>query len=67
MTTGAAARALGVSHRVLLNWAEAGTVTPAWTTPGGQFRWVITDLRRQLKIKESTHDDVHRDPDPVSS
>jgi excisionase family DNA binding protein len=53
-TTGEAARAVGVSHRSLVRWAQEGTVTPAWRTPGGHLRWDIDQLRRQLSTLEGT-------------
>lgn len=49
MTTGKAAKAIGVSLATLQRWAHAGTVTPALVTPGGHFRWDVDDLRRQLR------------------
>jgi len=54
VTTGTAARALGVGHVTLLRWAHAGAVTPAYRTPGGQFRWDLDDLRRQLRAGSPT-------------
>jgi len=46
----AAAKAIGVGLTTLLRWAHAGQVTPAYRTPGGQFRWDLDDLRAQLSI-----------------
>jgi DNA-binding transcriptional MerR regulator len=48
VSTEVAAREIGVGYRTLLRWAKAGTVTPAMYTPGGQYRWNLNDLRRQL-------------------
>lgn len=48
MTTRRAADAIGVGVSTLQAWAAAGTVTPAWRTPGGHARWDLEDLRRQL-------------------
>lgn len=48
VTTGAAARALGIASTTLQRWAHAGLVKPALRTAGGHFRWNIEELRRQL-------------------
>lgn len=53
MTTGEAAKAVGVDRTTLSRWAEEGKVTPAWTTPGGHARWDVEDLKRQLGIKKA--------------
>jgi excisionase family DNA binding protein len=48
VSTEQAAERVGVAYRTLLRWVKAGQITPAMHTPGGQFRWDIADLRRQL-------------------
>lgn len=48
VTTGQAAKAIGVGHVTLLRWVREGKVTAAAKTPGGQYRWDLADLRRQL-------------------
>ena len=45
ITTGDAARELGISSATLTRWAAAGTVTPAERTAGGHFRWDMASLR----------------------
>lgn len=52
VTTGEAAKAIGVSHVTLLRWAKAGKVEPAAKTPGDQYRWDLEDLRRQLRERK---------------
>lgn len=52
VTTGAAARELGVDQSTLNRWAEQEKVTPAVTTGGGHRRWDMDDLRRQLRRSE---------------
>ena len=49
ITTGAAARELGVSAATLTRWAAAGHVTPAERTAGGHYRWDLAVLRGQLR------------------
>ena len=46
--SGQAAARLGVPVRSLRSWAAQGLVTPAWRTPGGQARWDMDRLERQL-------------------
>ncbi len=52
ITTGDAARELGISSATLTRWAAAGTVTPAERTAGGHFRWDMTSLRAQLRRRD---------------
>ena len=49
ISTGEAAGELGVSRPTLSRWAKSGLVTPALITAGGQYRWDMDDLRRQLR------------------
>jgi excisionase family DNA binding protein len=48
VTTREAARALGVSMRALQHWARTGQIRPALVTPGGSYRWRVSDVERQL-------------------
>jgi excisionase family DNA binding protein len=48
MSTGEAARELGISARSLARWAQEGLITPALTTAGGHYRFELDDLRAQL-------------------
>jgi 8-oxo-dGTP diphosphatase len=48
VSSGEAAKALGIGKMTLLRWMHRGLVKPAWTTPTGQFRWNLDDLERQL-------------------
>jgi 8-oxo-dGTP pyrophosphatase MutT (NUDIX family) len=50
VTSAKAAEAVGVGLSTLQAWAARGIVTPVWRTPGGQARWDVDDLRRQLKM-----------------
>src|SRR5216110_3234027 len=49
VTTGVAARDLGISTATLTRWAAAGTVTPAQRTAGGHYRWDLASLRAQVR------------------
>jgi len=49
VSTGVAAKRLGVSIASLTRWARAGLVRPAYRTPGGQYRWDLDELREQLR------------------
>lgn len=48
VTTGQAARAIGVSISALQQWAKDGIVQPDFKTPGGRMRWTIDGLLHQL-------------------
>jgi 8-oxo-dGTP pyrophosphatase MutT (NUDIX family) len=48
LTSREAADALGVAVSTLQYWAANKKVKPAWRTPGGQARWDLADLERQL-------------------
>lgn len=62
VSTGVAAKELGVAKATLLRWMHRGYVTPAWKTPADQYRWIMSDLQRQLDqprtepIGEPVHD-----------
>lgn len=58
ITTGDAARSLGISSATLTRWAAAGIVTPAERTAGGHFRWDMTSLRAQLRRHDLGSHDV---------
>jgi hypothetical protein len=49
LSTGEAAKALGISARSLSRWATERKVEPTLITPGGQFKWNLDELREQLK------------------
>lgn len=49
LTSGELARALGISHRSITHYAKTGQLDPALTTPGGQYRWDLDDVKRQLR------------------
>lgn len=49
VSTGEAARRLGVNLRTLQRWASEGLVTPDWMTPGGHMRWDVDRLLQEVK------------------
>ena len=49
VSTGEAARALGVDVRTLQRWVRAGEVVPDYTTPGGHHRWDVERVREGLR------------------
>ena len=49
VTTGTAARELGISSATLTRWVAAGIVTPAEVTAGGHFRWDLAALRAHVR------------------
>jgi 8-oxo-dGTP diphosphatase len=57
-----AAQRLGVGLSTLQRWAARGIVTPAWRTPGGQARWDLDDLRRQLNMPAPTPEESMTEP-----
>jgi DNA-binding transcriptional MerR regulator len=58
VTTGDAARSLGISSATLTRWTAAGIVTPAERTAGGHYRWDMTSLRAQLRRRNYGSGDV---------
>jgi 8-oxo-dGTP pyrophosphatase MutT (NUDIX family) len=48
VSTGAAAKAVGVDPATLWRWAKTGRVTAELRTAGGQLRWDVERLRQQL-------------------
>lgn len=52
VSSGDAARHVGVSRSTLNRWIDAGVITPARRTVGGQYRWDLDELDRQLAALE---------------
>jgi DNA-binding transcriptional MerR regulator len=48
VSTGVAAREIGVARGTLHRWWQAGSVKPALVTAGGHARWDVNQLRRDL-------------------
>ncbi|WP_214403115.1 helix-turn-helix domain-containing protein [Pseudonocardia lacus] len=49
LSTGQAAKAIGVSARSLSRWVTEGLIEPTLVTPGGQFRFDLDELKAQMK------------------
>ncbi|MQA13005.1 MAG: MerR family transcriptional regulator [Pseudonocardiaceae bacterium] len=49
VTTGQAARALGIDSSTLARWARSGMVKPDLVTAGGHARWDVDRLRAELQ------------------
>jgi DNA-binding transcriptional MerR regulator len=49
LTTAQVARLLGISTRTLVRYAEKGYVKPEMVLPSGHRRWILDDVRRQLR------------------
>lgn len=51
VSTGQAAKALGVSIRSLQQWAKDGLIEPDHYTPGGHMRWDVERVRSEIRRK----------------
>jgi len=49
VSTGEAAKAIGVAHSTLARWWNDGVVMPTLVTAGGHARWDLDELREQLR------------------
>lgn len=48
LTSTELARKLGLSRRAISKYAQNGQLEPAVVSPGGQYRWDLDDVKRQL-------------------
>ena len=49
LSSGQAAKALGVSLRSLQHWVREGKIVPDYVTPGGHARWDVDRVRKELR------------------
>ena len=64
VTTGQAARELGIHPSTLTRWADAGLATPDFVTAGGHMRWDVERLRAELReIRDREQAERDRDED----
>ncbi len=61
LTTAEAAKAIGVSARSLSRWASERKLRPALRTPGGQARWDLAELKKQLQAWDDDEDQAEDD------
>lgn len=40
---------LGLSTRTISRYAREGSLVPTIVTPGGQYRWDLEDVKRQMR------------------
>jgi excisionase family DNA binding protein len=64
VSTAEAAARIGVNLRTLQQWAKDHVVEPAFTTPGGHYRWDVDALRRQLRERAGRPHETHAASDP---
>lgn len=56
VASGEAAKEIGVNRSTLSRWWQQGLVTPSLVTAGGQARWDLEDLKRQLQEQQRRGD-----------
>jgi excisionase family DNA binding protein len=52
LTSQELARRLSVNRRTVARWVREGRLKPAYTTPGGQYRFRWDEVRKQLGLRE---------------
>jgi len=57
VSSGEAAKRIGVSQSTLANWVQRGWVTPHLRTPGHRYRWQVERLKRELRELGQQHGD----------
>jgi excisionase family DNA binding protein len=57
LSTAEAAKALGISARSLSRWVRLGKIRPTLVTPGGQARFRLEELVRQMEPPDRSPDD----------
>ena len=53
LSTGQAAKAIGVSPRSLSHWVTRGLIKPTLVTPGGQYRFDLDELKAQMQKRQA--------------
>lgn len=56
VSTGTAAKELGVDRVTLARWWRTGLVEPEFVTAGGHARWDVEKLRRQIRDRAKRDD-----------
>ncbi|MGH3586164.1 MAG: helix-turn-helix domain-containing protein [Pseudonocardia sp.] len=58
VTTAQAAKELGISRQSLARYVTRGWLVPSRTLPSGHYRWLMSDLERQLReLRQRPADD----------
>jgi DNA-binding transcriptional MerR regulator len=57
VTTAQAARELGISRQSLARYVARGWLQPTRVLPSGHYRWLLSDLERQLRELRQRPDD----------
>jgi DNA-binding transcriptional MerR regulator len=52
LSTGQAAKAIGVAPSSLSHWVTRGLIEPTLVTPGGQYRFDLDDLKAQMQRRK---------------
>jgi excisionase family DNA binding protein len=52
LTSADVAKRLGVTSQTIARWVRGGRLTPAYVTPGGQYRFRWSEVREQLNLRE---------------
>jgi excisionase family DNA binding protein len=63
ITTAELAAELRVSVKTVREWARSGRVAPAAVTPGGQYRFRLDDVLKQLDVRRASQGDQPRPRD----
>jgi DNA-binding transcriptional MerR regulator len=53
LSTGQAAKAIGVAPRSLSHWVTRGLIKPTLVTPGGQYRFDLDELKAQMQQRQA--------------
>jgi hypothetical protein len=64
ISSGVAARELGVTGTTLRRWMDSGRIRPASRTMGGHARWNLAELRQQIEQLALTEDEPEPEPEP---
>ncbi|MCV7358522.1 MerR family transcriptional regulator [Mycolicibacterium fluoranthenivorans] len=53
ITTSGVADRFGVDSSAVRRWVSEGKITPAFTTPGGHYRFRLSDIEALLGVEAS--------------
>jgi len=61
LSTGDVARRLGVTPGAVDKWVQKGQLVPTVITPGGRYRWLWSDVQRQLNERRKREEQRRRE------